>query len=163
VTVGDVAGASGLKVADVEEGLRALAADTQATLQVSNAGEVVYVFKTDPRAALLARSWLLRVEPALNWAKVRSHTWTAVTSLVTSSSPPAHINPRPPFLCAERGGVSAARDVWHHSHRVHRAGGHRHLRHPHELHVSAPVDSSTKRPRHLHMAVGCRRGGLSPA
>lgn len=69
VTVGDVAGASGLKVADVEEGLRALAADTQATLQVSNAGEVVYVFKTDPRAALLARSWLLRVEPALNWAK----------------------------------------------------------------------------------------------
>lgn len=70
MTVGDVAAASGLKLADVEDGLRALAADTQATLQVSNAGDVVYVFPSDPRAALLARSWLLRVEPALNWLKV---------------------------------------------------------------------------------------------
>jgi len=74
VTVGDVAAASGLKVADVEEGLRALAADTQATLQVSTAGDVVYAFPSDPRALLLARSWLLRVEPAWNWLKVSSLT-----------------------------------------------------------------------------------------
>jgi hypothetical protein len=91
VTVGDVAAASGLKLADVEDGLRALAADTQATLQVSNAGDVVYVFPSDPRAALLARSWLLRVEPAWNWLKVTTtpppHTHTPASSLSTLLTP----------------------------------------------------------------------------
>lgn len=70
VSVGEVAAQSGLKVTEAEEGLRALAADTLATLEVSEAGEVLYVFPSDPRGTLRAKSLMMRMEPALNKAQV---------------------------------------------------------------------------------------------
>eukprot|EP00239_Pterosperma_sp_CCMP1384_P007357 CAMPEP_0197856006 /NCGR_PEP_ID=MMETSP1438-20131217/27703_1 /TAXON_ID=1461541 /ORGANISM="Pterosperma sp., Strain CCMP1384" /LENGTH=490 /DNA_ID=CAMNT_0043471313 /DNA_START=305 /DNA_END=1777 /DNA_ORIENTATION=- len=70
VTVGDVAAKAGLKVETAEEGLRAVAADTQANIQVSEEGDVVYVFPEDPKAVLAAKSFAIRMAPLL--AKMKS-------------------------------------------------------------------------------------------
>jgi hypothetical protein len=65
VTVGDVAAKSGLTVAQAEGAVRALAADTGATLKVSPEGDLLYVFPAAVRAQLAAKSWRLRVAPAV--------------------------------------------------------------------------------------------------
>eukprot|EP00887_Chlorella_sp_A99_P005806 scaffold1.g5806.t1 len=64
VTVGDVAAEGGLTLLQAEQALRALAADAQATLQVSERGEILYVFPNDFREKIRSRSLLLRLEPA---------------------------------------------------------------------------------------------------
>eukprot|EP00240_Pyramimonas_obovata_P015466 CAMPEP_0118925294 /NCGR_PEP_ID=MMETSP1169-20130426/3201_1 /TAXON_ID=36882 /ORGANISM="Pyramimonas obovata, Strain CCMP722" /LENGTH=275 /DNA_ID=CAMNT_0006866545 /DNA_START=169 /DNA_END=993 /DNA_ORIENTATION=- len=87
VTVGDVAGKAGLKVSEAEAGLRALASDTLASLQVSDQGDVVYVFPDNPRAAVSAKSLRLRYEPLLKKTKQALGWLTRVlfgTTLVAS-------------------------------------------------------------------------------
>ncbi|GJN03372.1 hypothetical protein PR202_ga20809 [Eleusine coracana subsp. coracana] len=49
--------------------LQALAADTEGFLEVSEEGEVLYVFPKDYRAKLAGKSFRMRVEPALQKAK----------------------------------------------------------------------------------------------
>jgi len=89
VTVGDVAAKTGLKLSEAEAGLVALASDTLATLQVSDKGDVVYVFPDNPRAAILAKSFRLRYEPLLKkiqngfgWLLRVSFGTTLIASLV---------------------------------------------------------------------------------
>eukprot|EP00854_Cymbomonas_tetramitiformis_P013538 gene13538-16003_t len=65
VTVGDVAARAGLKVTEVEVGMRTIAADTLATLEVSDSGEIVYKYPKDVRGALRAKSFAFRIEPLL--------------------------------------------------------------------------------------------------
>ena len=52
VTVGDVAAAAGVKVSEAERAMTAIAADTGAALEVSSAGDLLYVFKPGFRNAL---------------------------------------------------------------------------------------------------------------
>eukprot|EP00854_Cymbomonas_tetramitiformis_P032153 gene32153-40670_t len=70
--LGEVASKAGLKVTEVEEGLVALAADTLATLEVSEAGEVLYTFPDDVTGTLRNKSFRLRIEPVLQQALVFS-------------------------------------------------------------------------------------------
>jgi hypothetical protein len=49
--------------------VRALAADSQATLQVSQAGDVVYAFAPGFQEAIASKSLLLRLEPAAAGAR----------------------------------------------------------------------------------------------
>ncbi|GAB4815091.1 hypothetical protein N2152v2_002137 [Parachlorella kessleri] len=64
VTVGDVAAAAGLTLRQAEDALKALAADTLATLQVSSEGEILYAFQPGFQQGLQGRSLLRRIEPA---------------------------------------------------------------------------------------------------
>ncbi|CAM6092664.1 unnamed protein product [Calypogeia fissa] len=66
VTNGDVASRAGLKVSQAESALQALAADSGGYLEVSDEGDVLYVFPKDYRSNLAAKSFRLKVEPALN-------------------------------------------------------------------------------------------------
>ncbi|CAK0755565.1 hypothetical protein CVIRNUC_002384 [Coccomyxa viridis] len=68
VTIGDVSSLAGLTLAETERTLNALAADSEGTLQVSDAGDVLYVLPQNFRAIIRGRSWLLRLEPALKGA-----------------------------------------------------------------------------------------------
>ncbi|KAB2615593.1 hypothetical protein D8674_022181 [Pyrus ussuriensis x Pyrus communis] len=70
VTIGDVAGRAGLKLNEAQNALQALAADTEGFLEVSDEGDVLYVFPKDYRAKLLGKSLRMRVEPVLEKAKV---------------------------------------------------------------------------------------------
>ncbi|KAG2490818.1 hypothetical protein HYH03_010740 [Edaphochlamys debaryana] len=65
VTVGDVAAAAGVPLARADEVLKALAYDTQASLKVSNEGDVVYGFSPDFRSRLSSRSLVVRAMPAV--------------------------------------------------------------------------------------------------
>jgi hypothetical protein len=69
VTAGDVAARAGLQLSDASAALNALAADTGATLQVSDAGDLLYVYRPGVRAALASKSWRLRAAPALAQAQ----------------------------------------------------------------------------------------------
>ncbi|TVU29876.1 hypothetical protein EJB05_21467, partial [Eragrostis curvula] len=69
VTIGDVASRAGLKLAEAERALQALAADTEGFLEVSEEGEVLYVFPKDYRSKLAGKSFRMRVEPAVQKAK----------------------------------------------------------------------------------------------
>jgi hypothetical protein len=62
VTVGDVASTSGLTIFEAESALKALAADSLATLAVSNQGEILYCFPSDFRSAIRNRSLKTRLE-----------------------------------------------------------------------------------------------------
>jgi hypothetical protein len=64
VTVGDVAASAGLTLFQAEEALKALAADSLGALQVSDDGEIVYVFGANFRDVIRNKSLLLRLEPA---------------------------------------------------------------------------------------------------
>jgi hypothetical protein len=66
VTIGDVAAEAGLSLAEAQQGVLALAADVQAHLQVSEAGEIAYVFPKNLQAILLSKSWRLRLQSAWN-------------------------------------------------------------------------------------------------
>ncbi|CAD7697678.1 unnamed protein product [Ostreobium quekettii] len=68
VTVGDVAGQAGVTIEEAEEALKALAADSLGTLEVSAGGEVVYVFEKNFQNSIRAKSISLRLEPALQTA-----------------------------------------------------------------------------------------------
>jgi len=68
VTIGDVAAQAGLSLQEAQQGVLALATDVQAHLQVSEAGEIAYVFPKNLRAVLLSKSWRLRWQAA--WQKV---------------------------------------------------------------------------------------------
>ncbi|KDO70408.1 hypothetical protein CISIN_1g0102571mg, partial [Citrus sinensis] len=69
VTIGDVAGKAGLKLNEAQKALQALAADTDGFLEVSDEGDVLYVFPNNYRAKLAAKSFRLKVEPVIDKAK----------------------------------------------------------------------------------------------
>ncbi|RCV06661.1 hypothetical protein SEVIR_1G183800v4 [Setaria viridis] len=69
VTIGDVASRAGLQLAQAERALQALAADTEGFLEVSNDGEVLYVFPKDYRTKLAGKSFRMKIEPLANKAK----------------------------------------------------------------------------------------------
>ncbi|XP_010244990.1 PREDICTED: uncharacterized protein At5g03900, chloroplastic [Nelumbo nucifera] len=69
VTIGDVASKAGLKLNEAQKALQALAADTGGFLEVSDEGDVLYVFPRDYRSKLAAKSFRMRIEPVLEKAK----------------------------------------------------------------------------------------------
>ncbi|KAF8079426.1 hypothetical protein N665_1028s0009 [Sinapis alba] len=69
VTVGDVASRAGLKVTEAQKALQALAADTDGFLEVSDEGDVLYVFPRDYRSKLATKSLRIQIEPFLEKAK----------------------------------------------------------------------------------------------
>lgn len=79
VTVGDVAAKTGLDLNLAQQGLIALAADTQAHLQVSEAGEIAYEFPTNFRAIL--RNKYLRIRLQELWSRI----WGALFYLIRIS------------------------------------------------------------------------------
>jgi hypothetical protein len=66
VTIGDVAAEAGLPLAEAQQGVLALASDVQAHLQVSDAGEIAYVFPKNLQGILLSKSWRLRLQAVWN-------------------------------------------------------------------------------------------------
>mmetsp|Transcript_4019 Transcript_4019/g.10273 ORF Transcript_4019/g.10273 Transcript_4019/m.10273 type:complete len:423 (+) Transcript_4019:973-2241(+) len=70
VTAGDVAARAGVSLADAEAALRALAADSMATLNVSSDGEVLYVFRENFRALVRSKSLVIKLEPIADGAKM---------------------------------------------------------------------------------------------
>ncbi|MEB3342513.1 hypothetical protein [Okeania sp.] len=68
VTVGDVAAQAGLDVKVVEPGLLALATDAGGHLQVSESGEIAYLFPKNFRGVLRNKFWRLRLREW--WEKV---------------------------------------------------------------------------------------------
>lgn len=69
VTIGDVASKGGLKLNEAQKALQALAADTNGFLEVSDEGDVLYVFPKDYRAKLAAKSFRIKLEPFVEKAK----------------------------------------------------------------------------------------------
>ncbi|KAL6575000.1 hypothetical protein OROMI_012285 [Orobanche minor] len=69
VTIGDVASKAGLKLNEAQKALQALAADTNGFLEVSEEGDVLYVFPTDYRKKLAAKSFRMKIEPMLEKGK----------------------------------------------------------------------------------------------
>ncbi|CAI0540010.1 unnamed protein product [Linum tenue] len=69
VTLGDVAGRAGLKLNEAQKALQALAADTDGFLEVSDEGDVLYVFPKDYRTKLAAKSFRLKIEPLVDKTK----------------------------------------------------------------------------------------------
>ncbi|MEM8544146.1 MAG: hypothetical protein AAGF66_09170 [Cyanobacteria bacterium P01_H01_bin.119] len=70
VTVADVAAQAGLDIQFAEQGVLALASETQAHLQVSEAGEIAYEFPKNFRGVLQSKYWRLRLQQA--WQRVWS-------------------------------------------------------------------------------------------
>jgi hypothetical protein len=68
VTVGDVAAAAGLPIHEAQQGLLALASEVQAHLQVSEAGEIAYVFPKNIRGILFNKYWRLRLQAT--WERI---------------------------------------------------------------------------------------------
>ncbi|KAM6592855.1 hypothetical protein CsatA_000558 [Cannabis sativa] len=69
VTIGDVSSRAGLKMNEAQKALQALAADTNGFLEVSDEGDVLYVFPKDYRAKLAAKSVRIKLEPFFEKAK----------------------------------------------------------------------------------------------
>ncbi|KAK2655281.1 hypothetical protein Ddye_008333 [Dipteronia dyeriana] len=87
VTIGDVASRAGLKLNEAQKALQALAADTDGFLEVSDEGDVLYVFSKNYRAKLAAKSFRLKIEPLLDKAKATAEYTIRVsfgTALVAS-------------------------------------------------------------------------------
>lgn len=68
VTIGDVAAEAGLPLHEAQQGVLTLASEVQAHLQVSEAGEIAYVFPKNIQGILLSKSWKLRWQAT--WEKV---------------------------------------------------------------------------------------------
>lgn len=79
VTVGDVAAKAGLDLNLAQQGLNALAADTQAHLDVSEAGEIAYEFPKSFRAILRNKYWRIRFQQT--WNRI----WNALFYLIRIS------------------------------------------------------------------------------
>uniref|UniRef100_A0A6N2LEJ6 Iron-sulfur cluster biosynthesis family protein n=1 Tax=Salix viminalis TaxID=40686 RepID=A0A6N2LEJ6_SALVM len=69
VTIGDVASRAGLKLNESQKALQALASDTDGFLEVSDEGDVLYVFSKDYRSKLAAKSLRLKLEPLFEKGK----------------------------------------------------------------------------------------------
>ncbi|XP_077241291.1 iron-sulfur cluster biosynthesis family protein [Tasmannia lanceolata] len=69
VTIGDVASRGGLKLNEAERALQALATDTGGFLEVSDEGDVLYVFPKDYRSKLATKSFRMKIEPLLEKSK----------------------------------------------------------------------------------------------
>ena len=86
-TVGDVSSISGASVFETQKALNALAADTGATLEVSSAGDLTYVFPRSTRGILSSKSFKMKIEPIVSGAKsLASYVFRVAfgTSLVAS-------------------------------------------------------------------------------
>ena len=66
VTVGDVAAQAGLDVQVAQQGLLALASETQGHMQVSEAGEIAYEFPRNFKSILRNKYWQLRMQETLS-------------------------------------------------------------------------------------------------
>ncbi|KAL0344789.1 UNVERIFIED_CONTAM: putative protein, chloroplastic [Sesamum radiatum] len=87
VTIGDVASKAGLKLNEAQKALQALAADTNGFLEVSDEGDVLYVFPKDYRSKLASKSFRLKVEPLLEKGKMAAEYLVRVsfgTALIAS-------------------------------------------------------------------------------
>ncbi|XP_058087824.1 uncharacterized protein At5g03900, chloroplastic [Magnolia sinica] len=87
VTIGDVASRAGLKLDEAEKALQALATDTGGFLEVSDEGDVLYVFPRDYRSKLAAKSFRLKVEPLFEKSKAAAEYLIRVsfgTALIVS-------------------------------------------------------------------------------
>ncbi|KAK9057662.1 hypothetical protein SSX86_022498 [Deinandra increscens subsp. villosa] len=69
VTVGDVASMAGIKLIEAQKALQAIAADTTGFLEVSDEGDILYVFPDDYRSKLASKSLWIKTEPYLEKAK----------------------------------------------------------------------------------------------
>ncbi|KAK7293293.1 hypothetical protein RJT34_16156 [Clitoria ternatea] len=102
VTIGDVASRAGLNLNQAQKALQALAADADGFLEVSEEGDVLYVFPKDYRSRLGAKSFRIKAEPFFEKAKAAGEylirvsfgtaliasiviVYTAIIALVTSS------------------------------------------------------------------------------
>ena len=79
VTVGDVAVQTGLNIQSVENDLLFLASESGAHLQVSETGDVVYLFPKNIKALLQQKYWQLRV--SMLWGQL----WTLLFFLIRIS------------------------------------------------------------------------------
>lgn len=68
VTVGDVAAQAGLEINTAQQGVLALAADAGAHLQVSESGDIAYVFPRNFRSIIRNKYWRIRLQEI--WQKV---------------------------------------------------------------------------------------------
>lgn len=87
VTVGDVASKAGLKLNEAQKALQALAADTDGFLEVSDEGDVLYVFPNGYRSKLAAKSFKMKVEPLVEKGKMAAEYVVRVsfgTTLIAS-------------------------------------------------------------------------------
>ncbi|KAL3532093.1 hypothetical protein ACH5RR_005614 [Cinchona calisaya] len=87
VTVGDVASKAGLQLNEAQKALQALAADTDGCLEVSEEGDVLYVFPRDYRSKLASKSFRIKIEPFLEKAKLGAEYLVRVsfgTALIAS-------------------------------------------------------------------------------
>ena len=66
VTVGDVAARAGINVAVAQQGLLALASETQGHMQVSETGEIAYEFSRSFRSTLRNKYWQIRMQALLS-------------------------------------------------------------------------------------------------
>jgi hypothetical protein len=79
VTLGDVAAQAGLELNLAQQGLLALASDAGGHLQVSETGDIVYLFPRNFRAILRNKFWRLRLKET--WEKV----WNVLFYLIRIS------------------------------------------------------------------------------
>ncbi|XP_022144709.1 uncharacterized protein At5g03900, chloroplastic isoform X2 [Momordica charantia] len=87
VTIGDVASRAGLKLNEAQKALQALAADTNGFLEVSDEGDVLYVFPKDYRSKLAAKSFWIKCEPLIEKSKAAAEYLVRVsfgTALIAS-------------------------------------------------------------------------------
>ncbi|KAK7339412.1 hypothetical protein VNO77_20077 [Canavalia gladiata] len=102
VTIGDVASRAGLNLNEAQKALQALAADSDGFLEVSEEGDILYVFPKDYRSRLGAKSFRIKAEPFIEKAKAAGEylirvsfgtaliasiviVYTTIIALVTSS------------------------------------------------------------------------------
>ncbi|CAO2824041.1 unnamed protein product [Amaranthus hypochondriacus] len=79
VTIGDVASKAGLKLDLAQKALQALAADADGFLEVSDEGDVLYVFPKDYRSRLTSKSFRMKIEPWAEKAKSAAEYLIRVT------------------------------------------------------------------------------------
>ena len=79
VTVADVAAKSGVGLPVAQQGIMALAADTQAHMQVAESGDVAYEFPRNFRTVLRNKYWQLR------WQETWSKIWQVLFYLIRLS------------------------------------------------------------------------------
>lgn len=61
-TIGDVAAQSGLEIALVEQGVLTLATETGATMQVTESGDIAYIFPSSYRSILQNKYWKIALQ-----------------------------------------------------------------------------------------------------
>ncbi|XP_027349951.1 uncharacterized protein At5g03900, chloroplastic [Abrus precatorius] len=87
VTIGDVASRAGLSLNQAQKALQALAADADGFLEVSEEGDILYVFPKDYRSRLGSKSFRIKVEPIVEKAKAAAEYLIRVsfgTALIAS-------------------------------------------------------------------------------